>query len=162
MTCTEGREPSGLEMACLSRVLGDVRRYVSRLNLMVDLRIYGMNALETHASHLDSLCESDANATNGYDVLADALIWSDETSDATPVDVIHALRQLRHYRTHVMLGNDTPNSDVWRYCQTLFPNWVGFFPGRRKPTPELLAEYRRGDVSSRWCLRQLESETNAT
>jgi len=27
MTCTEGREPSGLAMVSLSRVLGDVRRY---------------------------------------------------------------------------------------------------------------------------------------
>ena len=27
MTCTEGRELSGLAMASLSRVLGDVRRY---------------------------------------------------------------------------------------------------------------------------------------
>ncbi|TWU51523.1 hypothetical protein Poly59_31150 [Rubripirellula reticaptiva] len=27
MTCTEGREPSGLAKVSLSRVLGDVRRY---------------------------------------------------------------------------------------------------------------------------------------
>ena len=128
---------------------------------MVGLETYGMNALETHASHLNSLCEPDANATIDYDVLADAIIWSDETNDATPIDVIHALRQLRHYRTHVMLENDEPNNDVWRHCLTLFPHWVGFLPERRTPTPELLDEYRRGDVSSRWCLRQLERESEA-
>ena len=30
MTCTEGREPSGLAMVSLSRVLGDVRRYLAQ------------------------------------------------------------------------------------------------------------------------------------
>ena len=30
MTCTEGREPSGLAMENLSRVLGDVRRYPNK------------------------------------------------------------------------------------------------------------------------------------
>lgn len=126
---------------------------------MVDLNTYGMIALETHASTLDSLCEPNLSASIGYDVLADALVWSDETNDSTPVDVIHALRQLRHCRTHVMLENHKPNGDVWRHCQTLFPNWVGFLPERQRPTPELLAEYRRGDVSSRWCLRQLERDS---
>ena len=31
MTCTEGREPSGLAMVCLSSVLGDVRRYLTEI-----------------------------------------------------------------------------------------------------------------------------------
>ncbi len=35
MTCPEGREPSGLAMVNLSRVLGDVRRSATRMNLTV-------------------------------------------------------------------------------------------------------------------------------
>lgn len=34
MTCTEGREPSGLAMVNLLRVLGDVRRYPNALNFL--------------------------------------------------------------------------------------------------------------------------------
>jgi hypothetical protein len=40
-------------------------------------------------------------------------------------------------------------------------NWIGFLPERRRPTPEVLAEYRRGDVSLKWCLRKAERELDA-
>ena len=128
---------------------------------MVDLETYGMSALQLHAAHLNSICVSDSEAKIDYDILADALVWSDETEKSTPTDVIHGLRQLRHYRTHVMLNDIQPNNDVWRHCQSLFPNWVGFLPERHKPTPELLTIYRRGDVSARWCLRQMERKSEA-
>lgn len=128
---------------------------------MVDLEIYGMKSLELYAAHLNSISVSDPDAKINYDILADALVWSDETGDSTSIDVIWGLRQLRHYRTHVLLKDIEPDNDVWQHCQSLFPNWIGFLPERRKPTPELLAIYRRGDVSSRWCLRQLERESEA-
>lgn len=125
---------------------------------MVDLETYGMTALQTYASHLNAICVADPHAAVDYDVLADALIWPDETVEATPFDVISALRQLRHYRTHLMLHDLEPDNEVWRHCHGLFPDWIGFLPERRKPTPELLARYRRGEISSRWCLRQLKRE----
>lgn len=128
----------------------------------MDLQRYGMAALQIHAAHLNAICTPDPNAAVAYDMLADALIWSDETVDSTPIDVIHALRQLRHYRTHVMLHDIDPDNDVWQHCHLLFPEWVGFLPERRKPTPELLAQYRRGDISTTWCLRKIESEMDAT
>jgi hypothetical protein len=128
---------------------------------MVDLETFGMIALEIHASHLNAICHPAPNAAISYDILADALIWADETIESTPMDVIGALRQLRHYRTHVMLQNIEPDNDVWRYCYGLFPNWNGFLEERRKPTSELLAEYRKGDISSRWCLRKLEREMDS-
>jgi hypothetical protein len=79
---------------------------------MVDLEKYGMEALEHYAAHLNSISVSDVHTTISYDILADALVWSDETNELTPTDVIHALRQLRHYRTHVMLNDITPDSEV--------------------------------------------------
>ncbi len=120
---------------------------------MVDLETYGMKALEVYAAHLNAISVSSPNAEIRYDILADALIWSDETNNATPSDVFDGLRQLLHYRTHVMLNDMEPNGDVWLHCRSLFPDWIGFLPERRKRTPELLALYRRGSVASRWCTR---------
>ncbi|MDB5344635.1 MAG: hypothetical protein JWP89_3012 [Schlesneria sp.] len=128
---------------------------------MVDLETFGMMALEIHASHLNAICIPAPNPTISYDILADALIWADETIESTPMDVIGALRQLRHYRTHLMLHNIEPDNDVWRHCHGLFPDWNGFREERRKQTSELLAEYRRGDISARWGLRQLEREMDS-
>lgn len=128
---------------------------------MADLKLYGMEALEMHAHHLNSLSTPDPSVSIRYDVLADALVWSDETDASTPNDVIDGLRQLRHYRTRMMLAGSEPDGDVWLHCQSLFPDWVGFLPARHNQTTELLSIYRRGDVSSRWCLRQLERECHA-
>lgn len=125
---------------------------------MINLETYDMTALEVHASHLNSICVPERNAAIKYDCWADALIWSDETIESTPHEVINSLRQLRNYRTHVMLHDTEPDNDVWRYCHFLFPNWIGFLPERRKPTPTLLAEYRRNYISIRTCFRKLERE----
>lgn len=126
-----------------------------------NLETYDMQALEIHAAHLNAICIPDRDAVISYDIWTGALIWSDETVESTCSEVISALCQLRHYRTHVMLHDIEPDNDVWRYCQSLFPEWVGFLPERRKPTPELRAEHRRGEISTRWCLRQLEREMDA-
>ena len=128
---------------------------------MVDLEKFGMEALEHYAAHLNSISVTEIHTTISYDILADALVWSDEINELTPTDVIHALRQLRHYRTHVMLNDIMPDNEVWQHCRSLFPNWIGFLPERHQQTTELLKIYRRGDVSSRWCLRQLERQSEA-
>ncbi len=125
----------------------------------VDLAYYGMESLITHAQHLNALCTPSPNAAPKYDIMADAIIWPDETIESTPIEVIDALRQLRHYRTHVMLRNESPNPAVWDYCKSLFPNWVGFRTERCVSTPELVGFYRREQIKSRWCLRKLERET---
>jgi len=96
-----------------------------------------------------------------YELMSGALIWSDETNSETPVYVIWALRQLFAYRTRMMIDDAEPDNAFWNQCVTLFPNWIGFLPVRRKPTPELLAEFRRGDVSTKACLRQIEHEIDA-
>jgi hypothetical protein len=125
---------------------------------MIDLKQYGLHPLEEHAAGLNMLCVPDDNAVVKYDLLAGALLWSDETDKATPFDVTSALRFLWHIRTLIMLDRASTDHEFWKTCQALFPCWVGFLPERRTPTPELLAAYRRGEVSMRWCLRQAERE----
>jgi len=154
--CSVGR--SDLRRGFSSHSLNLVVICTERLP-MADLKSYGMEALEIHADHLNSLSTPDPDASVRYDILADALVWSDETIDSTPNDLINGLRQLRHYRTHVMLNALNPDGDVWLHCRSLFPDWVGFIPDRHMRTTELLSIYRRGDVSSRWCLRQWERES---
>lgn len=124
----------------------------------IDLAYFGMEALESHAEHLNALCSPSPNALPQYDILANAITWPDETNSHTPIKVIHAQRQLRHYRSHAMLTNESPNHAIWDYCKNLFPNWVGFRPERCTATPELLEFYRREQIAMRWGLRKLERE----
>jgi hypothetical protein len=93
--------------------------------------------------------------------MSGALIWSDEIASDTSVYVVWALRELFAYRTQLMLNNAEPDNAFWGKCVELFPNWIGFLSERRTPTAALLAEHRRGDVSMKWCLRNLERESDA-
>ncbi len=121
--------------------------------------------LSTHAEHLSTIDTPDPQARAFYEIMSGALVWPDETKSDTPIYAIWSLRGLWAYRTHLMLDELEPDNDdcarlheYWPKCVALFPNWIGFLPDRRKRTPELLAEYRRGDVSLRWCLRNAERE----
>jgi len=97
-----------------------------------------------------------------YDILSGGLVWPDETRQLfrpTPPHVIGALRTLWAYRTSLMLNKPRQElAEFWQYGLEHFPRWVGFHPDRRQPTPALLKIYRRGDVSLRKCLRDLERE----
>lgn len=116
-----------------------------------------------HAEMLNAINIADPIATVRYDLMSDALIWSDETTPCMPFELISSLRQVFNYRTHLIWGTKIGDTSVWDYYNSLFPRWIGFVPNRRTATPDLLELYRRGDVSTRWCLRGLEreSETDA-
>jgi len=126
-----------------------------------DLKYDGLYQLTTHADHLNSINAPVPSATAKYEIMSGALIWSDETNAETPVYVIWALRQLFAYRTRLMLDDAEPDNEFWDQCIKLFPNWIGFLPERRKQTQALLAEYRRGDISTRASIRNLEREMDA-
>jgi len=115
-----------------------------------------LHQLTTHAEHLNAIDTPDPGAMARYEILSGALIWSDETRPDTPVYVIWALRELFAYRTHLMLNDLEPDNERWAQCVTLLPNWIGFLPERCKPTRDLLAEYRRGRVSLKKCLRDCD------
>lgn len=115
--------------------------------------------LSAHADHLNAIDAPDPGAKAFYDIMSGALVWSDETTPETPTAVVWALRRLLAYRTRAMLDSAEPDNDFWTRCVAMFPNWIGFLPERRKQTPELLAEYRRGGVSLKRCLRKIEGES---
>ena len=112
-----------------------------------------------HATMLNSIDTPRPDAMVRYDIMSDALIWSDETTPEMPTELIWSLRRVFNYRTHLIRGTAIDDTSVWDYYNSMFPRRVGFTSDRRTSTPELLAAYRRGNVSSRWCLRQLERES---
>ena len=118
--------------------------------------------LEEYAGHLNAIRRPRWFGGPYYELLSGALVWTDETRHffrRTPVQVIWALRGLWAYRTSLML--EKPREELagyWQLGLARFPRWVGFRPERRQATPALLKIYRRGDVSTRKCLRDLERE----
>lgn len=123
-----------------------------------DFATYGMEAVEANAAVLDSICKPDPNAKPQYDMLSDAIIWSDEKHSKLTSDLICAMRQVWRFRTLCILRDHRIDSDVITKCVKLFPHWIGFLPERWNSTPEVLAEYRRGEITTRWCLRNLDRE----
>lgn len=119
---------------------------------------YGMESLETHAAVLNAICEPDPLATPCYEIMSGALVWTDEKHPSLTSDIIFSLRQLWNFRTRCILQDERPENDFVARCVILFPNWIGFLPERWIPTPAALAEYRRGDVSLRWCLRHSDCD----
>lgn len=117
-----------------------------------------MAAVETDAALLDSICVPDPNATPKYEIMSDAIIWSDEYHPEFTTELTWALRPIWNFRTRCILQGKRIESDVIDKCLKLFPHWIGFLSERWNQTPELLAEYRRGDITTRWCFRNLERE----
>jgi hypothetical protein len=144
---------------------------VTRLNFTRSRPIYhtkNFNAMPTanidpvlleHAIVLNAIDTADPVATVRYDMMSDALIWSDETTPDMPIELIWSLRIVFNYRTHLIRGTKIDDTSVWDYYNSIFPRWIGFAPNRRTATTELLDLYRRCDVSMRWCLRRLEGES---
>ena len=118
-----------------------------------------VQTLTDHAEHLNAICSPAWWPKVFYEIMSGALIWSDETNRKTPVEVIWALRWIVAYRTSLMLNEPREElKPMWDLGLSLFPKWVGFRPERRQATPELLQIYRRGNVSLRKCLRDMERE----
>ena len=114
---------------------------------------------ELYADHLNAINKPAEREDVFYEIMSGALMWRDETNKNTPVEVKWALRLIASYRTSLMLDEPrTKYKPIWDRAQSLFPDWVGFRPERRKPTPRLLEIYRRGDVSTRKCIRDAERE----
>jgi hypothetical protein len=118
-----------------------------------------LQTLADHAEHLNAVCSPACSPKVFYEIMSGALVWSDETNHETPIEVIWALRMIVAYRTSLMLNKPREEfKPIWDRALSLFPRWVGFRPERRQPTAELLQIYRRGDVSLRKCLRNMERE----
>jgi hypothetical protein len=118
-----------------------------------------VRTLTDHAEHLNGICTPAWWPRVFYELLSGALIWSDETNSKTPVEVTWALRFIVAYRTSLMLNKPREElRPMWELGLSLFAKWVGFRPERREATPKLLDIYRRGEVSLRKCLRDMERD----
>jgi hypothetical protein len=95
-----------------------------------------------------------ANATVAYDLLADALWWSDERPTNSKIAGAGCLRLVFNYRTGLII--DAPKPEFlcyWLAAKKEFPNWPGFDPGRCSGNPQLAAVYRRSAAESLFSLR---------
>ncbi len=88
-----------------------------------------------------------------YELMSDALVWSDEIPDLDTGDVrdFHCLRFVFRYRTTLMLGApDGRFQSVWEEALKLFPDWPGFDPRRHapehRPTYERFVEQAKADI----------------
>lgn len=118
-----------------------------------------VRTLTKHAEKLNRISTPGWWPKITYEILSSALVWSDETNKLLPMEVFQSLRYIVAYRTSLMLNSPREEfKPLWELGLKLFPNWVGFRPERREPTPKLLEIYRRGDVSLRKCLRDWERE----
>jgi hypothetical protein len=120
---------------------------------------FTIRTLTKHAEHLNAIRQPASSPEIFFELMSGALVWSDETNPTTPTEVVWALRVIFAYRTSLMLNQPRAGfKPVWDQGLALFPKRIGFLPERRQPTPNLLAIYRRGDVSLRKCLRDMERE----
>jgi hypothetical protein len=100
------------------------------------------DTLRRWAAHLDEITEQ--RITQPFpDILADGLIWRDETVETTPFEVISALRFVWHHRTGLIIGEPRRFSETWQLARELFPHWVGFRLERCSPSTELAELYTR-------------------
>ena len=98
--------------------------------------------LRLWAEHLDGITEPRV-VQPFRDILADGLIWRDETIESTPFEVISSLRFVWHHRTGFIIGEQRRFADTWQLARELFPNWVGFRPDRCGPSADLADLYAR-------------------
>ena len=94
-----------------------------------------------------------SGATVFYELMSDALVWSDEIPDLETGDVraFHCLRFVFRYRTTLMLGEpDGRFAGVWEEAAKLFPDWPGFDVSRQavelRPVYERFREQAKADI----------------
>ena len=112
--------------------------------------------MDTVAAVMDRVREL-PDAQIDYELLADAIVWSDEYPSPDEVEEMYefqCIKILLRYRTSVLLGRpDDTFQPYWDHARRLFPNWAGFTPARLVPSDELKAFYER---RSKRDLRRLE------
>ena len=91
-----------------------------------------------------------------YELMSDALVWSDEIPDLASGDVrtFQCLRFVFRYRTTLIVDRpDERYRGVWEEASRLFPDWPGFDPRRR--APELRPVYERFVEQAKADIREL-------
>jgi hypothetical protein len=95
------------------------------------------------ADSLNSL-EIHKEATLHYELMSDALVWSDEIPRHRRARELWCLRPIWRYRTGLILGLELDEfRPDWEAGKRLFPHWIGFCEDRSSRNIELEKEYHR-------------------
>lgn len=76
-----------------------------------------------------------------YDMLSDAILWSDELPEELP-EGWTVVRCVFRHRTCLLLGIEPEYEEWWQLARKLFPAWAGFAEERRQPSQSLQELYR--------------------
>lgn len=99
------------------------------------------NSLSQVAQDLSKL-PLDPKARLNYDLMSDALIWSDERPTNLSVRELWCLRPVFRYRTGLILGLELAEfRPEWDAAKRLFPGWIGFRAERSSRDAELEKKY---------------------
>ena len=96
----------------------------------------------------------DKDATVSYDLMSDALVWSDEFPQlfGRRLRDFWCIRPVLRHRTLIIISKlDHVHELYWKEAITRFPNWAGFDPSRRDtsgPLAALFAEKREKALST--------------
>ena len=86
----------------------------------------------------------DEQATVHYDIMSDALVWSDERPRHRRARELWCMRPIFRYRTGLIIGLELSEfREVWEAAKRLFPQWIGFREDRSSRNVELEKEYHR-------------------
>jgi hypothetical protein len=99
-----------------------------------------LGELHRAARHFRTITTRDPSSVPHYEVLSDALVWTDELPVAHPQEW-DAIRMVLRHRTCVIIGVDSPFRGWWDLARELFPEWVGFRVERCTASPQLRAFY---------------------
>jgi hypothetical protein len=99
--------------------------------------------LKSIASDLEQL-RLDPAASLHYEIMSDALVWSDELLRNRRAREIWCMRPVLRYRTGLILGLDLVEfRETWKVAKNIFPKWIGFAQQRCERSASLEALYRQ-------------------
>ena len=82
------------------------------------------------------------DAQVSYDLLSDALVWSDEFPTVSALEFNERFSNIRflfRYRTTLILQSpDEQYESLWNLAGSLFPNWPGFADDRCQSSQQLI------------------------
>ncbi|MEK6235766.1 MAG: hypothetical protein N2C14_13745 [Planctomycetales bacterium] len=88
--------------------------------------------------------EQREDAELSFDLLAGAVLWSDECPKVASTFDQVCLRPVLRYRMSLILGKPEPKHfRWWEEAQRCFPRWPGFSPERSQPSDSIIAYYNR-------------------
>lgn len=78
-----------------------------------------------------------------YDMLSDAIVWSDELPGGSS-EKWWQIRLVLNHRTCLLLSRPSAHGHLWEAAQKSFPEWVGFSDSRCRPTEDIRKLYFDG------------------